>query len=195
MSRSASKISNEGVLHLPLALLFSCIATTGFYLLTLMHNFRVHAENQLEMDACIQRVSVELQQTLESIENENKLIDINRLALQAAGNAHPATAAALRATLIAIVIRQDSQLLQWKIKQAKWLVQACQIRDHLRTPLPSLLWNRNPPDSIGPQKLVWPTDQNKELKIVLLRKKLHSSSVIENTKQKPTWSARWTSLH
>jgi hypothetical protein len=195
-------LNNRGVMHLPL-LVFSMFAVLiGLSLWGLLHHWKDLMDTQLRLDHCTGEVALDLKSKIATVESANRQIKIIRGSIEVAMATAVPTAGAtaetipeLQAALTAEVARQEFQRLSWIEKRVTWVASGCGTKGDLGIPLPSLSWERDPPDTIGEQALnldLLPDHYRVEA-IHLPRK---SAAVIERTKnatllQASNWRARW----
>lgn len=132
------------------------LVMTGFGMWGFLRSWRWKVETQLKLDRCIAKTALNLAERQARLRTMNREIDALRLALSAA-TLTPQAKPALLAALQIEVVRQDLELLRWNAVRAQWLAQrGCGGRPAKAIiPLPSLGWQRSPPDPIGPKGLRW----------------------------------------
>jgi hypothetical protein len=102
---------------------------------------------------------------------------------------------ALQAALQLEVARQEFQRINWMKKQVEWTTSGCGEKGDLGIPLPSLSWERDPPDVIGEQALDLDEFPDRfQIEVMHLPRK--SAAVVERTShasllQASNWHARW----
>ena len=152
--------NSDGVVHMPL-LVFSVFALIiGLSLWGLLHHWKEIMDTQMRLDHRTGETALDLKSKLSTIESANRQIKVIRTAIRAAQAAEALTdgasglgIAGLQATLKAEVARQEFQRLSWIKKQVEWVESGCGAKKDFGFPLPSLRWERDPPDDIGEKAL------------------------------------------
>lgn len=182
----------RGILHVPLALSLVAITLLGLGSWGVMRHWRKLTETQLRLDRCVGGIAMELQETLEGIDDDNDRITAIRAALLAA-NLLPPSIPPLRASLAAVVLHQEYLRGKWKLNQALWLVRrGCGEFKDQAGPLPELSLLRDPPDFLGPRGLRWvPAPPESGFRIdVRFAPRASSAKVLK----KARWVAEWAGL-
>ena len=151
--------NKEGVLHAPLLMTTLLLCMGGFGTWGFLRSWRASMETQLRLNRCIGSQILKLRDTLNTLESLNHRMTEIRAAI-AAASLTPASAplsSTLRGALQLAAFQQDFIHTQWKVQQGKWqLFSTCGERRDYADPLPSLTYQRLPPDTLGPQPLTWP---------------------------------------
>ena len=197
---------SRGAIAVPMLLACGTLAFGTLGRWGILRHWRFLAETQLRLDRCTQVEALELKATQRLIERTNLGIHATR-ALILAGVLEPPAAAAARAALEALVLRQDAALLAWKARQLAWLLPGhCGSSEDLRLPLPGLDWTRPSPDPFGPMPLLW-ENMPERFVIRASRSPRHSVAEVgrnrnhdhnhqgkqEDSDVSKEWTARWVS--
>lgn len=153
-----TSLSNTGQMTIPFLLFLSLSFFTGISVLALITRWKRQVHHQLRLDHCVGTTARSLAQLQNQIETQNRLIQATRLAI-AAASFNPSAIPALKATLKAQVLLQESFRQSWNLKQITWLSSlGCDGKNDFPMPLPNLGWTRNPPDLIGEKPLIQMND-------------------------------------
>ena len=116
----------------------------------LVRHYRNEVEAQLRIDRCAAQTAVALVRTQNQIGVQNAGIIALRAAAKAA-QALPGAIAVPETGLAVLVAAQDLELAHWQSRQLQWLIaKGCDHENDTITRLPSLQWERSPPDDLGP---------------------------------------------
>jgi hypothetical protein len=146
-------LDRKGVLHVPLALMTLLFVITGLSLWALLHHWKTLTQTQLRLDRCTGEAALDLKSKIQNINSANQQIKQFRIA-EVAATINPEAAEAIRVLISIEALRQESIRGEWMMKQVSWATTAgCDdFRDH-SSPLPSLRWERDPPDALGQRPL------------------------------------------
>lgn len=152
--RSSSIRDERGILHVPLALLTVVLLVAGLGIWALLHHWKNLTQTQLRLDRCTGETALELKSKLRKIGKANVRIKAERIAEAVAMVPLPEAAQAMKLVVIAEMAHQEEMRAEWIAKQAKWLLQkGCGAKGDFTLPLPSLKWEREPADELGPNAL------------------------------------------
>lgn len=185
----------RGALHLPLAAIFVLMGVTVIGISTLLQQWTALTRTQLRLDRCIGKQALGLKSRLHSLEAANTRIRALRIALASASLSPPARAT-LQAALQAQVLVQDALLREWEVRQVAWrLSSGCGRPGDDADPLPDLKYEREPPDTTGPQVLTWVGEENPELWLQVRSPPRRSTALIqgEDHGNSKLWKAQWAS--
>lgn len=170
----------QGSAHLIFVVLTVIMALAGFGSWGVFRHWRFLVEHQLRLNRCVGQVAHQLRDVLNEIESLNRRIENLRLAISAA-KLYPPTVPPLQATLTIVVAYQESIRFRWALNQAQWLVQrGCGNRGDSARPLPSLEYQREPPDDLGPQTLSWVGKKPDQFFIQADHKNRHSAATVDS---------------
>jgi hypothetical protein len=156
------------------------------------------AQTQLALDRCVGRQALILRQTMVNLEASNHRMRELRASLavsRSAGiliGASAAAAEALTALLWAEVARQEAELLSWRGRQGRWLLErgcADLVTHGFPLPLPSMGWHRPPDDPLGPCPLERPPSA--PFRIELLRPPRRAGAEVLPGAKPGSWDAHW----
>jgi hypothetical protein len=177
-----------------MVLVLMAIFTGGFGVWSVMRNWRFHVETQLRLNQCVGKTALQLKSTLFSIENSNSRIKKLRMAIRAAQVAQPPLVPALQGALTLQVVQQETELIQWRHTQFKWIrARGCGgWRDRAQL-LPTLHYYREPPDLVGPQELKWTGIVPVSLWIKVQNgSRVSGARVYEDNESSSRWKAFWS---
>jgi hypothetical protein len=194
------KLNEKGILHIPLGIAFVCLLIFSIGAWGVLRNWRQNAETQLRLDECAGKKTVELRDTLNSIESANQRIKTLRASV-GLGTLLPPAAEAAQAALAVQVGLQEAQRARWMMAQVKWLSsRGCGGSGDIPGPIPSLPLTRDPPDALGPQPLRW-TSQPEEFAVRIAHRPRRAAAKIVKADSDSlggivgeTWQARWASV-
>jgi hypothetical protein len=191
------KLDNKGVMHIPLLVFSTFAVIIGLSLWGLLHHWKGLMDTQLRLDHCSGEVALDLKSKMTTVESANQQITAIRGLIVAAMASEVGIAGvpALQAALQLEVARQEFQRISWMKKQVDWTTSGCGEKGDLGIPLPSLSWERDPPDEIGEQALDLDEFPDRfQIEVMHLPRK--SAAVVERTShasllQASNWLARW----
>ena len=196
------KLDNKGVMHIPLLVFSTFAVIIGLSLWGLLHHWKDLMDTQLRLDHCTGEVALDLKSKITTVESANRQIKVLRAAIEAAMAAEVPTYGAsstaipvLQASLQVEVARQEFQRISWIKKRVEWVASGCGEKDDFGLPLPSLSWERDPPDTVGEQAIDMEQLSDRfQIEVVHLPRK--SAAVVERTShasllQASNWHARW----
>jgi hypothetical protein len=137
------------------------------YLINLMHEWTSITRLQLTMDECVGKKAITLKKIQNEIETLNTTIDGFRASAIVSNVIIPGSGVAIQASIQIAILAQDFELTRWKAESIRWFIESCSgSKRHkiFKTPLPSLRWERLPPDALGGQPLKW-VHSNTELNL------------------------------
>ncbi len=171
-------LNSRGALLLPLGLFSVLLAFIFLGALGILRRERHLIELQLRLDQCVAKTAFHLKKTLDSLDPLNTSIRNIRLAIKL--DREPATRIGLEAVLLSFVVAQELILAQWEAKRVLWMTaRGCDFKWDSPNPLPKILFERKPPDSVGPQELTWPIGVPKKLHIELGHSPKHAAATVE----------------
>lgn len=193
---------SRGALSLPLALMLMSTTFAAFGTWGLMHHWNNLTALQLRLDRCVGEAALDLRATLKRIEFENVSLRALRAAQALADIEAPGS---LVPEITALAEAQDAEIFRWKARQAAWmLAHGCDGQPDLPSPLPSMGWDpRLPPDTDGPQALVWSGSEKRLVfqlnhppraaaAVVQARRDQGLAVVAEGVLGATNWKASWT---
>jgi hypothetical protein len=199
-------IHNErGAFLIPLLLLTTLVAVTGFGIWGVMRSWKKQAEIQLRLDECVGKKALELRSMLGTLTSSNTRMKWIRRSAAVAAFLSPEALEAIQAELIAEVALQEGLRLKWRAEGVTAaLGRSCNGLRVLPIRYPVLEWARLPPDPIGPQAFEWPESPQDPSFFILLSSSNHQSAAqVERSKDGPQknaknikdrWAARWAGL-
>jgi hypothetical protein len=196
------KLGNKGVMHIPLLVFSTFGVIIGLSLWGLLHHWKDLMDTQLRLDHCTGEVALNFKSKVTTVESANQQIKVLRAAIEAAiaaevltDGASAAGIPALRASLQVEVARQEFQRITWTKKRIEWVASGCGEKGDVGIPLPSLTWQRDPPDTVGEQAIdLEELPDRFQIEAMHLPRK--SAAVVERTShatllQASNWHAHW----
>ena len=196
------KLDNKGVMHIPLLVFSTFAVIIGLSLWGLLHHWKDLMDTQLRLDRCTGEVALDLKSKITTVESANRQIKVLRASIEAAmaaeiltDGASAAGIPALQAALHVEVARQEFQRISWIKKRIEWVASGCGEKNDFGMPLPSLTWERDPPDTVGEQAIdIEQFSDRFQIEAMHLPRK--SAAVVERTShasllQASNWHTRW----
>lgn len=152
------------------------------------------SENHLKAHQCVGLTAHRLKESLNQIEFLNSRIQELRLAASAVPE--PAARVAIRASLKAIEIFQDKELLRLLGAVSFWNTIGCPSAPGIqKNPIQSPSWKRPPEDSIGTQALWWLSSRPKKIRLHANYRRQNAAALIQAKTMVHTnaWSADFIS--
>lgn len=185
--------NQNGALQIFLLITLMTFCIGGFGIWSYFRKWRLLAATQIRLDRCIGKAAQDFRTTLNLIESYNLQIQGLRASIQAA-EAYPALVPPLQAALLAVVSLQEVEKYKWEAKRVKWIItRGCGKWTDQARKLPDLEYQRDPPDSVGPQTLEWPGEMPEEFFFQIQNPPRYAAALVtrsENGLQ--TWKAKWT---
>lgn len=182
-------------------LLITCISGMGIW--GVFRHWRFLVELQFRLNQCVGSHALALKDSLNSIESQNQKIIEIRAAISSA-RAIPHLLAPLELAASSAALDQEITLARWGEKQIQWLAsRGCDRKRDFAVPLPSLLYQRYPPDELGIQPLHWVGLGTPEFYLQISHSPRHAAAKVskknEITKYIPIqstfphhWQAQWS---
>jgi hypothetical protein len=183
--------SRHGALQLALGTALAAAATAALTSFAIAQHWTRKVRIQLEIDRCAGRAALELRDHLGSLERSNQTLRALRAAVAASlASGNPGAISAARAATTASARLQDLEILSWKQRQIRWILEP-ECRSSPPGGLPDLPFRRPPPDLWGDQLLQWRTDVPRQFSIRVRRNGRHSVSFVFSRADE-RWTASWS---
>jgi hypothetical protein len=189
----------SGSLHIPLALLTLMICSSVLTFILLMNEHKNKVQLQLNLDRCIGALALDFKRKNIKIENTNLEMKTLRASL-VAGNLTPVTAAAIRASIVALSIYELGLIAEWNFKRISGNLSLNCPRQGTLLPLPELPWSVEAPDSDGPKPLARKQDYGLGYRFQIWTGGLKSGAKVYSEESENTgglsnaWKSKWASL-
>jgi hypothetical protein len=185
----------NGVFHIPLALLMTLLCSVVFSFVGLMNEHKKQIRLQLALDRCIGSLALDFKHKNIAIEKTNLEMKALRTSLLA-GDLTPVTAVAIRASIVALSLYENALLVEWNTKRLIGLGGlTCSTRSTL-LPLPGLPWSEQAADADGPKPLSRDEDYGKGFMFSIWESKQSSGARVfyEQGDLINGWKSEWAGL-
>jgi hypothetical protein len=188
--------SKAGALQLALGTALGTAAVCAMAFFGIAQHWTRLVRVQLELDRCVGRAALEFRGHLDSLERSNQRLRVLRAAVGAAlASGNPAAISAARGATSAQAGLQDLELLKWRHRQIRWILEA-ECRSRPPAPgLPDLPFRRPPRDLWGETPLEWDAESPRRFSLIATRAGRQARAFVVGQKGSPAWAASWRAPH